>query len=375
MGTGADLDSLENKYAVSIERALLSYVITATVHGNPVEIAKAPISSSPAEIDLQLEKLQQSKIDNLEKLYAVRIGKTGSAVSETAYGQMHLTAHCVPVRSPKLGELCVLEYALEHSKPSQLTNISSRSKGINIYFLNKKQPFSVSEWGYDGSGKPSIFIEAKKGISFGHTLEEHLMHQLSHNSEYRMGWNPYESWKWPMAAKLGWVFSGDPHSTELTINGHTRTLQRQDEFAWLIKSSEGPNFLYKPLDDESWVRCNSALVPLDENGQAVAESKAKKLSSEKVRQYALIRPLSLENPTPPEVLADALALFRADRESRAELLHISPPLYKLTREHDQNELDKTYGKGKMVRSVDGTISEPTFDVIKEIQELEEGKAS
>lgn len=78
---------------------------------------------------------------------------------------------------------------------------------------------------------------------------------------------------------------------------------------------------------------------------------------------------------PSEVFADAMAMFRADQHSRAELLRESPRLYFVVKEQDQKELDWTFGKGKMVRSVNGIVTEPTPQVLKEIRELEHGKAA
>ncbi len=373
LGSSADMKSLESKFGVSIDRNWYGYSISAHVHGEYQEIATAPLSSTPEQLAKKLQLLREDKILALEKIYGVKIGRSGSAVSQSAYGQMHQTEHCVPVRAPKLSELEVLDYALAHSEPSQLIGANARSKGVNIYFLEQIKPFSASEWGLDGTGKPSIFVEPRKGVTFGHTLEENLMHQFSHNSAYRMGWNPKESWRWPMAAKLGFKFVGDPNIVDMTLNGHMTRIKHPDtSAAWLIKSSEGPNYFYRQIDPESWIRCNSSMQPLDEAGKVVAKDRAKTLSSEKLREFALVKPASFDFSTPPEVFADALAMFRADRDSRAELLNISPVLYNLVRVHDQAELDKTYGKGVKVRSVNGTISEPSQPIMLEIKELEEG---
>ncbi len=373
LGNPADIDEIESKYGVNLEKNMLSYSVTAYVHDSHKEIANFPISSSPAEIDKQLEKLREHKLSQLEKTFSIHVGKAGSTIDESAYGRLQLSAHCVPVRAPKLGELYVLEYALLHSEPSQLTGASLRSNGLNIYFLDQKNDFTSSEWGYNGKGKASIFIEPRKGITFGHTLEENLMHQFSHNSEYRMGWNPYEPWRWPMAKQLGWTFVGDPIISDLTFNGYTKRLTKNDASAWLLKSSEGPNYLYKQKSPDLWIRCDKNLAPLDDAGKPVAETKARKLSSEKIREFALIKPATQDFSTPPEVFAEALALFRADRESRAELHQISPVLYGLIKTHDQKELDTTYGKGVKVRAVDGTVVDPSPGALKEIRELEEGK--
>ncbi len=373
LGSQSEIDALQDKYGVSIERNWLGYRVSTFVHESYPEIVTLPLSSTPAEINKQLEKISNEKMNTLEKDYSIHISKTGTT-NETAYGQMHQTATKVPVRAPKLGELFILEYALQHSKPSQLMGLSKRSAGVNIYFLNQKHYMAASEWGFDSKGKPSIFLEAREGITFGHSLEENLMHQLSHNSEYRMGWNPFESWKWPMASKLGWVFAGEPMITDYGLNGNFTRLKNTPS-GWLIKSIEGPDYLYKQSGPAMWTRCDLNMRPLDFFGKPVADSLARKLSSEKIRQFALIAPVSADFPTPPEVFADALAMFRADKDARAELFQESPILYKIVRDQDQKELDVTYGKGLKVRSVDGTVCDPSPEVLKEIQELEKGTAS
>lgn len=373
MGDKADLQSLESKYGVSISNSWHGYSITAPVHGEHPQIARANMSSSPAELDRQLQTLFENKISDLENTFAVKIARFGN-VNQTAYGQMHQTAHSVPIRPPKLGELYVLEYALEHSEPSQLIDFSKHPKGINIYFLDQKNSFTANEWGFNTAGKPAIFVESRKGVNFGHTLEEHLMHQFAHNSAYKLGWNPQESWKWPVAKKLGWEFGGEPSTANITLNGYTKAVGKPStSHSWLLKTSEG--FLYKPSQPDLWIRCSKDLVPLDEHGRAVPASKARKMNSERIREYALVKPLSLDFPTPPEIFADALSMFRADRDSRAELLQISPILYQVVREHDQEELDRTFGKGSKVRAVDGTVTEPTLPIIREIKDLEEGVPS
>ncbi|MBX9686830.1 MAG: hypothetical protein K2X27_09020 [Candidatus Obscuribacterales bacterium] len=373
LGTTADIDALESKYGVSIDRNWTGYKISTYVHGSYRNIASAKLSISPKELDKELEILRDNKLISIEKTYSIEIGKSGSEVDETAYGQMHQTAHEVPLRTPKLGELYTLEYALEHSIPSQHMGSALQSRGVSIYFLDQNKPLTASEWGYDKKGKPALFIE--RGVSFGRSLEENLMHQLSHNSAFRMGWNPYESWSWPMAKQLGFIYAGDPNITDITFNGYKTTLPRKPSAAWLLKSSEGPDFFYKQIDFEQWMRCDKNLQLLDDNGNPVSMNQARKLSAERIRNFALIRPVTSEFSTPPEVFADALAMFRSDKECRAELLEISPLLYKLVRDHDQMELDKTYGKGLRVRAIDGTVTQPSEAVLKEIRNLEESKAS
>lgn len=373
LGTSKDIESLQHKYGVSIEPGWMNYSITVNVHDAFPEIASAPISASPADLDKQLQKLCEEKMKMLESAFGIKIGKSGT-VHETAYGQMHQTAQAVPVKAPNLGELCILEYALKHSSPSQLVGVAKKSSGVNIYFLDDKKPLSATEWGFDNKNKPSLFVEPRRGVTFGHTLEENLMHQLAHNSEFRMGWNPYESWRWPMATKLGWVFGGDPTVSDVSLNGNFTRVQAPIT-GWLLRSEEGPNYLYKQAGEDLWVRCDKSFRYLDDSGKPASLEKARKFSSEKVREFALIKPVSPDFPTPPEVFADALAMFKADRDARGELLLESPRLYNIVREHDQKELDATYGKGVKIRSVDGLVCDPTEKVLKEIRELEGGKAS
>lgn len=377
MGSDKDVKGLEDKYGVSIDRGLLGYSITTSVHDNHPQIFSAPIYTSPAEIDLQLEQLRKAKIRSLEKQYKIHIHMFGTSVNQTAYGQMGMTAERVPVRTPTLGELLVLEYALQHSTPSQLDGISLRSHGVNVYFLDRRTFHTASEWGFDGANRPSIFLESTKGMGIGHhTLEETLMHEFSHNSAYRMGWSPVESWKWPTAKALGWQFGGPIFVTHVTLNGNT-FMTNAGESGWLLRTIEGSDYMYK-LDKvhEQWIRCDKNLNPMDNEGNKVSRvDLARRLSYDEIRPLAIVPPVSPEFPTPPEVFADAMAMFRADRNARAELLSESPRLYKVVRDFDQLELDTTYGKGVMVRSVDGIVTPPTREVLKDIHELEHGTAS
>lgn len=377
IGSDKDIKALEDKYGVSIDRDWFGYSITSKVHDSHPEIFRAPVYMSPGDIDSQLEKLRHAKIRSLEKQYKIRIHMFGASVNQTAYGQMHSTAEKVPLRTPNLGELLVLEYALKHSAPSQLEGPNLHSRGLNVYFLDRRTYHTASEWGFDGENRPAIFLESRKGAAIGHhTLEETLMHQFSHNSAFRMGWNPHESWKWPVAKDMGWRFAGPTMVTHVTFNGHT-FMTRAGESGWLLRTIEGPSYTYK-LDkqDDVWIRCDKELNPLDNKGNKVASlNDARKLSYDEIRPLAIVPPVSPEFPTPPEVFADAMAMFRADRDARAELLDESPKLYEVVKKFDQLELDTTYGKGVMIRSIDGVVTPPTPEVLKDIHELEHGVAS
>lgn len=372
LGTATDIETLQQKYGVSIEPGWMNYTITTYVNNSYPKVATAPISATPADLERLLQKLRDEKIYSLEKDYGIRIGKEGSSTHQTAYGQMHKTAESLQLRLPKLQELYALEYALEHSSPSQQGKLP-RERGVNVYFLKQESEHSANEWGFDAKNKASIFLEPRTGVRFGRTLEETLMHQFAHNSAYRMGWNPHESWRWPLARDLGWVFAGEPNITEISINGNIRRLQSQAS-GWLLRTNEGPNYFYKQSGD-SWIRCDMNLHPLDDAGKPASMEKARKFSSERIIEYAMVKPVSPEFPTPPEVFADGLAMFRAHKDARAELLDVSPRLYNIVKTHDQKELDAAFGKGKKVRSVDGKVVDPTPQVMTEIRRLEEGMAS
>jgi hypothetical protein len=377
-GTDQDIKNLEAKYGVSIDRSWLGYTVVSSVHEDHPQIFKAPMYMSPAELDSQLNHLRNAKIRSLEKQYDVSIHRFGSSVNETAYGQMHMTAEKVPVRTPTLGEVLVLEYALKHSCPGQLSGRSLHSHGIDVYFLDARTYHTASEWGLNGANRPAIFLESRDGLAIQHhTLEETLMHQLAHNSAYRMGWNPKESWKWPTANQLGWKFAGSPELiSHVTLNGAT-FYKEAGKSGWLLRTIEGPDFTYK-LDkqNEMWIRCDKNMNPLDDKGNKVAvDEKARRMTYDEIRPLAIVPPVSPEFPTPPEVFADAMAMFRADKATRAELYIESPSLYKVVRDFDQLELDTTYGKGVMIRNVDGVVTPPSREVLKDIYELEHGKAT
>lgn len=369
-----DMTSLENKFGVGIDQHVLGYTVTTYVHGSYPKLAEGfghPAFEQMASI---LEDLRRKKIRELENSFGISIKMHGTTTQKSCTS-LFMTSASLPVRLPNLCELANLEYALEHSYPSQFTGRSESSRGVNIYFLDKKSDTASSEWGFDGHGVPSLFLERRFGLVEGRTTEESLMHQLAHNSQYRMGWDPHFNMTWPVAKELGWIFSGETHIKDITFQGHP-IRKYPEAAAWLLRTREGDDFTYKyNQEGRNWIRSDKNLRTLDASGKPVGEEKAKTLSFDQMRELAVVPPVSPEFVNPSEVFADAMAMFRADQHSRAELLRESPRLYFVVKEQDQKELDWTFGKGKMVRSVNGIVTEPTPQVLKEIRELEHGKAA
>lgn len=302
----------------------------------------------------KLEFLEKKMEDNLSDNYGIKVGHNGefAMVSPTSGGP----AQQLRVRSANLAELYALKSALEHSVPSQLSNLTGKSS-VKVYFLVDWNNFGArADWGFDASKKPAIMVEPNPAPFLRYSvLQEALIHEFGHNSAYRLGFDMDNCEGWRLVKPLGWKSFFNPRSGNVG-------------FAIITRGGK----LYRPLTYERWIRCNGSGVALKEDGTSAYPriSQAQRLSTDEIREAAVIKPISSYFPNPMEMYAEGVSYFRRGEKYRKYLLDESPELYRLVKEQDQLELDKTYGKGKMVRYLNGSLIANLHDKQNEIREFE-----
>lgn len=305
-----------------------------------------------------LNNLHAQKELSLKQNFHVKIGHDGDLTTGEGYSPRSRKTWLVEVRSPKLSELFALEYALAHSAPSHLVSKSNNCAGVHVCFLKSRRSFVVvAEWGFDRDNQPTIFIEPGYDKTLkGQHPELIIIHELAHNSQVRMGMDCYEPESWKLAEQLGWLPYEDRESRQK---------------GWLICSSESPQHFYRRAAFSSnWIRCNQSGKPLSHEGCTVhSKGEAHCITAQEMSEIALIRPATNYFSNPMEMFAEALMLFRADRNHRKHLLLTSPQLYQIVKEYDDLEISSAAGFG-LIRNLDGLLVTDASQVRSEISQFE-----
>ena len=251
-------------------------------------------------------------------------------------------------------DLRELESALRHSEPSQLDKRGRT--GIPVYFLaTNKALGTLGDWELSENGKPSIFVEPAQAHE--RPLEEVLIHELAHNAEFRMGFDPANPGSWRIARQIGWHWA---------FNAQT------GEGAWMLRSAENCQWWYS-YDSlrGKWFRCNKNATPLDSDGEKVRRRcEAFFASNAEVRALAAVTPPSDYFTNPMEMFAEAIRLFRTSAATRRSLYACNPQLYELVRDQDQREIDKAFGKGLYIRTASGVLTKATSQSLSALQSFE-----
>jgi hypothetical protein len=314
------------------------------------------------QVELQIARAKLAALrvtmhSELERRFQVRIGRSGEAAGSQSFSLRGLPSESFQLRDPSVSELYAVEYAIERSQPSHLAGKGQSSDGISIYFLKEARCGDrAGDWCFDQSRHPAIFIEPNYSRG-GQTLEELIVHELAHNAMYRMGFNPALALEWKPAFELGW----------LPFHNF-----RTGERGWMLRSKESENYFYKIARySGQWLRCDKEGQPLTIAGNSANErQQAYSPETEEVANAALVRPVSDYFPTPFEMMAEALMLYRSGSQSRARLLSLSPELYTIAKNFDQSEIDRTFGKQVMIRKLDGLIAHLSIDVCSEVAAFE-----
>lgn len=295
-------------------------------------------SDSPQESDKQeLQNLREALALKLKERFAIEVeGETLVAPNVSN------RATRLAIRQPKLGELLSLSCALEQSYPSHLAAVSARSHGVPILFLKEPCiPGSAANWSIDPQTKrPVIKVEPVDNSELSVELERVLIHELAHNSSYRLGWRPIGGEGWKYFSQIGWSYF---------------TNSATGEQGWRILTTDGFGYKRSQVTNH-WIRCNSSGQPLSETGATVRRQyEAARLTTRQVREIAIVPPSTSYFPNPMEHFAEGLMMYRYSKETRATLCEQFPALFQVVENADQEEIDRTFGKGRYTRDMNGLL--------------------
>jgi hypothetical protein len=346
----ADIEERFGVHTLETTENSRDYLITIDDTTDLVLRSSAELKSDFA----RLESLEKSMEANLDASYGVRLGHAGefAAISPSP----SWTAQQLRVRSANLAELYALRSALERSLPAQFTRAGS-TNAVKVYFLlDWNNCGARADWGFDASRKPAIVVEPNPSTFLRYTvLQEALIHEFGHNSAYRLGFDMDNAGGWRLIKRLGWKTTFNPRSDG-------------EGFAIVARNSN----LYKYKSNGVWIRCNACGQSLKADGSIAAPHacQAERRNTEEIRELALVKPISTYCPNPMEIYAEGLAYFRRGEQYRKLLLQESPELYRLVKEQDQLELNRTYGKGMFIRALDGRLTADRTDIQKQIAAFE-----
>ncbi len=332
-----------------------------TVDGQPKALFSTALSGlDPAAVRARLQELTDGKISELEKRYQIHIARDGERTTHR-YSVSTIRSSDVPItleaRTPRLNELYVLEAALQQSEPSQLLGMSPRSGGVPVYFIKDLQRIGIAaEWGLNHKEQPAVFVDPIYSASSGQTLtepslsgnvsrlKEILIHEFAHNAAHRLGYDIFSPEKWALIKPMGW---------------HAVWKSDTSELLWLVQSRESPDYYYRAVPFlKRWVRCDRSGRPLTEDGSVTRHLRqAYSADSPTVARLALVPPPTGYFYNPMEEFAEALMMYRFSVARRQALRKASPDLFELIRQTDQQEIDRTFGKGRFARGLDGRLIE------------------
>ncbi len=344
--------------------------------------SRTPLKDGFRQVDDQINPLVHQKMAELK----ARFGADFSTNNEYASFKDDRGHHKIPCREPDLKELAAAEAALSK-------NVRGSGAAPKLYFLkhNIDGYYGADALtGKDESGRKAIFIQSSfayeratnaDGTYRGRSMEYVLAHELNHAA--RLDDPGHSRDNSPLAP-----------ATPEEIARYDRTgwsviADKSGNKCWALRGKNGEYYtLVDTFADAEWVRVNKngellrgdgkPFPPDDlrdpEKYRALLEADSF-LRFDQVRQRAKVTPPTSCFTGPEEELCDAEALFH-DRDKRAWLLRLSPQVYDVAKELDQERIDRSYGKGAdgkpiKVRNSDGEIVDATNENLESIRQFEE----
>lgn len=274
-----------------------------------------PLPVAPVNAGSVLVNLEDA-MRSLESTYGITIGRAGQ---KAGFNFIDARYH-IQCRQPSQLELTCLQEAI---KKSGSAHRGRGRTGIAIYFLTDPLCCGVlADWALDQNNRPAIFVEA---AAKSNELEYIFLHELAHNSAYRMGFDPSCSENWHLSSKLGWTKFRNPDTNET---------------GWFINLKDGTTYKKSSVSND-WVRVNGRGQPLNPAGVRVKRQiDAERCSRMEIMKQARVTPISSYFPTPMEVYAEGMAHYRQSEEKRALLKWHSPELFKIIEHEQQRESRK-----------------------------------
>ena len=354
------IDTFEEKHKINISNSNGTLTYSLDAHGRRGVLFKTDASEyGLREAEFKLNSLVSARQKQIEQRYAVKFATPGDIVDHQRPTEDSQTrSHLVFAVQPELYQVEGLLSGLEKSGP---TSFAVGAHDMKIYFLSDKAVLDKAghaSYQNDRAGVPSIYFfpsinEVSKATeadllnadrrkphsdkSRPETIEGVVMHQMGHHQFVKMGYQNSVDGE-IFQSNIGWLRNRDWNSYRTQ---------------WLLlgkdTDSDGTNSSYIPSIDATtgattWIRTKPDGGGVDSRGRKVPIVQAERLSSEQIRDRALIKPPTLNFNSPEDEYAESVRMHRLSESSRRDLIRSSPFIYDQVKANDQKEIDDKYGK-------------------------------
>lgn len=273
----------------------------------------------------EIEQYQEQAVQRLEDQYRINISQDGETFD--------FRGRRADARTPTLSELTALEEGLRYSVPSNLTR---NGEPLPVIYSNEVNNEGAVAYFSAGEDNPMIVFQPNNGERPVDQQVETVTHEFAHHGD----WEAREY-------NTGGILGPIRQLPEVLLNnalGYTRA----EDGSWLIRSKDGGTYKWEDVDgrgdgdEHRWYRMNREGEYLDQNGRVVDRDEAQTFTRAEMRERAAVRPPTDYFPNPEEVWAEVQTYYRAGEERRAELFEMSPQLYRVAKQFDQQEINTFY---------------------------------
>lgn len=320
------------------ENGVTTYEFFVTVDGEKQVI----LVTNTNDYFSKIQEARKETIERLEQTYNVDILEGDEGI-DPAKGDD------IALKTPDFDELVALEIGLAHSSPSNLT---LDGKPLKIGYAEERVKRGLLGRYYNpnvtADGAPTIFFTPLLNGGEIEDQVETVLHELAHNGEFNSVRADGEAEQERYYELAGW---------EKGLNGD-----------YYLKGKDGYLYDYSRILGR-WTRVDIEGNPLDKNGQRAIDDIVR-IKNERMKELALVEPVSDYFVLPQEMLAEAMVEFRRDKKSRIHLLATNPELYAVLQQIDQDEINTHFppvnGEPQFIRSFDGTLVANTEENRQEI---------
>lgn len=264
------------------------------------------IGTTAEQAEQALESYRTQMQQNIESHFNVRFRSGGVGVNGQA------------VNRPDIWALAAISDGLRDSAPA----LANMAKPVNIELNTRVKDESRGEYYADRGDGPTVVLNATNRNPA--LLQNTVNHEMAHLGQDRLP-QMVPGYEQELASALGF----------------TRVDRRSDMNDFVLHGTDG-NYYRKIHDnlagEENWARVNADGIPLTADGLPTEEwQNAQRHSNADVRNVLSIQTVTPYIDDPYEIMADTLAIYRADESARANLQLQNPQLYTIA--HAQHELE------------------------------------
>lgn len=321
-----EADKVANEQNVDVQVTTVDGRLTYTFYTRVDGERRDLLTTDNPNYREEIEQYQQETVQRLEEQYRINISQDGETFP---YGARRAGA-----RTPTMSELTALEEGLRYSVPSNLTRSGDP---LPVVYSNEVNNEGAVAYFSTRNGDPMIVFQPNNGERSVDAQVETVTHEFAHHGD----WEAREN------IDTGGILGQIRQLPEALLNnalGYTRA----EDGSWLIRSKDGATYKWEDVDgrgdsdEHRWYRMNREGEYMDENGKVVERDEAQTFTREEMRERAAVRPPTDYFPNPEEVWAEVQTYYRAGEERRAELFEMSPQLYRVAKQFDQQEINTFY---------------------------------